>query len=133
VTAGVATVRRAVPGDEPVLRALRLEALGEAPEAFSSSYEHELARTQEDWRRWLSSGVTLLLEDAGLARGLVAGHLDWARGVGARLVRLDVMATNLRARRLYQRLGVHPTGRAAVREADGRVELRMERSVGSAT
>lgn len=70
------SVRRAVPGDEPVLRALRLEALGEAPEAFGSTYARELARTTADWRRWLAPGVTLILEDAGAPRGLVAGVLD---------------------------------------------------------
>lgn len=37
-------VRRAAPGDEAVLRALRLEALSEAPEAFGSTSDRELAR-----------------------------------------------------------------------------------------
>ncbi|MBX6363069.1 MAG: GNAT family N-acetyltransferase [Gemmatimonadetes bacterium] len=159
------TVRRAAPGDEPILRALRLEALTEAPDAFASTYERELARTTADWRRWFSPGVTFLLEDAGTPRGLVAGmhdaedpgvvylmamwvhpalrgsgaadalvaeHLAWARGEGAWLARLDVMATNARARRLYERHGFRLTGQEKVREADGRVELRMERPLDSA-
>lgn len=161
------TVRRAAPGDEPILRALRLEALTEAPDAFASTYERELARTTADWRRWFSpgAGVTFLLEDAGTPRGLVAGmhdaedpgvvylmamwvhpalrgsgaadalvaeHLAWARGEGAWLARLDVMATNARARRLYERHGFRLTGQEKVREADGRVELRMERPLDSA-
>jgi ribosomal protein S18 acetylase RimI-like enzyme len=163
VTAGRKTVRRAVPGDEPVLRALRLEAMTEAPEAFASTYERELARTADDWRRWLSPGVTLLLEEAGQPLGLVAGmhddadpgvaylmamwvhpalrgcgaadalvaaHLGWATETGAQLVRLDVMAANVRARRLYERHGFHLTGHETVLETDGRVELRMERPVG---
>jgi ribosomal protein S18 acetylase RimI-like enzyme len=156
------TVRRAVPGDEPILRTLRLEALTEAPEAFGSTYGREVARTTADWQRWLSPGVTLILEEAGTARGLVAGmhdaedpgivylmamwvhpalrgsgaadalvteHLTWARTVGARLVRLGVMATNRRARRLYERHGFRLTGRETVREADGRLELQMQRSL----
>ena len=156
------TVRRAVPGDEPVLRALRLEALTEAPDAFASTHARELARTPEDWRRWLSPGVTLVLEHDGSARGLVAGmhdagepavvsllsmwvhphlrgsgaadalvkeHLAWARHEGAKLVRLDVMATNDRARRFYERHGFRLTGRQTLREADGRIELGMERPV----
>ena len=160
---GGATVRRAVPGDEPILRELRLQALTDAPDAFSSSYERELARTPEDWRRWLSPGVTLFLEKSGTPRGLVAGlhdrenagivqlmsmwvhpdlrgsgaadalvseHFAWARGAGATLVRLEVMATNERARRLYERHGFRLTGRETIREADGRVELQMERQVG---
>jgi hypothetical protein len=73
---GLVTVRRAVLGDEPILRTLRLEALAGAPETFGSTYDRELARTTADWRRWLSPGVTLLLEEDGTARGLVAGMHD---------------------------------------------------------
>lgn len=157
--ATLSTVRRAVPGDEPILRALRLEALTEAPDAFASTHARELARTLEDWRRWISPGITLLLEHGGTARGLVAGmhaagepgvvcllsmwvhpdlrgsgaadalvraQLAWARDESARLVRLDVMATNIRARLFYERHGFRLTGRQTVREADGRIELRME-------
>jgi hypothetical protein len=69
-------VRRAVIGDEPVLRASRLQALTDSPRAFSSTYERELARTTEDWRRWLAPGVTFLLEAGGEPRGLVAGSRD---------------------------------------------------------
>jgi len=42
------SLRRAVPGDEPILRELRLQALSEVPEAFGSTYERELARTPSD-------------------------------------------------------------------------------------
>ena len=69
-------VRRAGPGDEAILRALRLEALTEAPDAFGSTYERELARTVDDWRRWLSPGATFILEDGQGARGLVACARD---------------------------------------------------------
>lgn len=69
-------VRRAVIGDERVLRALRLQALTDSPRAFSSTYERELARTTEDWRRWLAPGVTFILEEGGEPRGLVAGLRD---------------------------------------------------------
>ncbi len=69
-------VRRVVIGDEPVLRALRLQALTDSPGAFSSTYERELARTTEDWRRWLAGGVTFILEADGEPRGLVAGRRD---------------------------------------------------------
>jgi ribosomal protein S18 acetylase RimI-like enzyme len=70
------SVRRAAIGDEPAVRALRLEALTEAPWAFGSTYERELARTTADWQRWFSPGVTLILEAAGVPRGLVAGVHD---------------------------------------------------------
>lgn len=69
-------VRRAIIGDEPVLRALRLQALSDSPQSFSTTYERELARTTEDWRRWITPGVTFLLEAGGEPRGLVAGVRD---------------------------------------------------------
>jgi GNAT superfamily N-acetyltransferase len=71
-------VRRAVVGDETILREIRLQALSESPDAFGSTYARELARTPEDWRRWLSAGVTFILEDAQRARGIVAGVRDAA-------------------------------------------------------
>ena len=75
-------VRRAVPGDEPILRALRLRALSDTPDAFGSTYERELARTDADWRRWLSPGATFILTDEGAAKGIVAGGHDAAdRGI----------------------------------------------------
>jgi len=153
-------VRAAVPGDEPILRALRLEALAEAPDAFGSTYEREIARSVADWGKWLTPGVTLILEDDGTPRGLVAGvrdvdpavvhlmamwvhpalrgsgaadvlvaeHLAWARGVGADRIRLAVISTNHRARRLYQRHGFRATGIETVKD-DGRRELEMVRSI----
>ena len=69
-------VRRAVIGDEPVLRPLRLQALTDSPVAFSSTYERELARTTEDWRRWRAPGATFILEADGEPRGLVSGSRD---------------------------------------------------------
>ena len=71
-------VRRAAVGDEATLRELRLQALTDAPDAFGSTYERELARTVDDWRRWLSPGATFLLEDGPAARGLVACARDAA-------------------------------------------------------
>jgi ribosomal protein S18 acetylase RimI-like enzyme len=72
----VASVRQAVLGDEALLRKLRLQALSDAPAAFGSTYERELARTTADWQRWLSPGVTLLWSDADEPLGLVAGMRD---------------------------------------------------------
>jgi|SRR5579864_1340575 len=70
------SVRRAVIGDEAVLRAVRLQALTDSPRAFGSTYERELARTTEDWRRWLAPAATFLLEADGEACGMVAGLRD---------------------------------------------------------
>ncbi len=68
--------RRAAVGDESILRDLRLQALADEPHAFGSTYERELARTIDDWRKWMSPGVTFLLEDAGGPRGIVAAARD---------------------------------------------------------
>jgi GNAT superfamily N-acetyltransferase len=70
------TVRRAVLGDVPILREIRLEALSDTPDAFGSTYEREVARTTADWRRWLSPGATFILYEAARARGIVAGVRD---------------------------------------------------------
>jgi len=69
---GAVKVRRARTGDEAVLREVRLQALTDAPDAFGSTYERELARTVEDWGRWVSPGATFILHDEHAARGLVA-------------------------------------------------------------
>jgi GNAT superfamily N-acetyltransferase len=155
-------VRRAAIGDEATLRELRLRALADAPEAFGSTYERELARTVDDWRRWLSPGATFILEEAGAACGLVACAQDasdasdvdlmamwvapsvrgrgagdplvgeviaWARGHGARVVRLQVVQDNAPARRLYERHGFRVTAAARMRPRDGAIELDMERGV----
>jgi GNAT superfamily N-acetyltransferase len=74
----VPVVRRALPGDESILRALRLEALTDAPEAFGSTYDRELARTMSDWQRWTSPGATFILDTRDGPRGLAAGQHDAA-------------------------------------------------------
>jgi len=155
----VVTVRPATIGDELTLRELRLQALGDAPEAFGSTYERELARTTADWQRWFSPGTTLILEQERVPRGLVAGALDkedpaiahlmamwvhpdlrgtgagdllirrllsWAADQSARLVRLDVVATNQRAQGFYYRHGFRLTGHQTIRDRDGAVEIQME-------
>ena len=68
----IVQVRRAIAGDEPILRALRLQALSDTPDAFGSTYERELARTTADWQRWLSPGATFILTDDDDPRGIVA-------------------------------------------------------------
>jgi len=73
---GRLTLRRAELGDEPILREVRLQALSDAPDAFGSTYEREVARPGADWQRWMSPGVTFVLEDAMVARGMVAGVHD---------------------------------------------------------
>jgi len=71
-------VRQAVPGDQSALRAVRLRALSDTPDAFGSTYAREVARTPADWERWLAPGATFLLEDSAGPKGLVAGLRDEA-------------------------------------------------------
>lgn len=69
-------MRRALLGDEPILREVRLQALSDAPNAFGSTYEREIARTISDWQRWMSPGVAFILYVPAGARGMVAGLRD---------------------------------------------------------
>jgi len=144
-------VRRAVIGDEAALRALRLQALTDSPQAFGSTYEREAARTVEDWRRWLAPGVTFLLEADGEARGLVAGVRDpqdasvvnlmamWLhpdfRGAGAadalvssvKSWAAEVGAAQVRLNVVgdNERAGFRATGRQGVVEKNGNIEIEM--------
>jgi GNAT superfamily N-acetyltransferase len=70
------SVRRAVAGDEAIVRALRLAALSDTPDAFGSTYERELARTAADWQRWVTTGATFILTSEEGAHGIVAGLRD---------------------------------------------------------
>ncbi len=67
------TVRRANPGDEAIVRGLRVQALSDSPDAFDSTLERELARTPQEWRRWLTHGATFLLDRPGGPMGIAAG------------------------------------------------------------
>jgi ribosomal protein S18 acetylase RimI-like enzyme len=86
-------LRRAVPGDEPILRALRLQALSDTPDAFGSTYERELARTNADWQRWFSPGATFILTDDDGPKGIVAGARDAADPEIVRLMAMWVHAS----------------------------------------
>ncbi len=168
-------VRTLGPDDVETLRSIRLRALADSPEQFSSTWEREALRTVEDWRRWIASGATFVFEDdgssdgtgpgpvglaaavpdddepgperpsvvwlmamwvepaargTGAARALVDAVLDWARHHGAAKVRLNVVESNARARRLYERHGFSVTGNA---ECGGRVEIVMECAIGVVT
>ena len=54
------------------MRALRLKALADAPDAFDSTLEYERANTTAEWSRWISNGATFLLEESGGPKGIVA-------------------------------------------------------------
>jgi len=50
--------------------------LRDEPVAFGSTYERELARTHDDWLRWIAPDATFLLFVDDAARGLVAAATD---------------------------------------------------------
>jgi ribosomal protein S18 acetylase RimI-like enzyme len=70
---------------------------------------------------WVEPGCRGL----GGADALVDAVVRWARAEGAAEVRLQVVETNQRARRFYERLGFRANGRQTVRERDGALELEM--------
>ena len=70
-------VQRATFDDIATLRSLRLQALTDSPDAFGSTYERELARSDDDWRRWIEPNPTYVLEATpGSPTGIVAGTHD---------------------------------------------------------
>ncbi len=132
-------------------RVLRLEALQNHPEVYSSDYETALSRPMSFWVERLHTGgmdsvaqmyfaqyasalvgmcgiyredaprtrhsamlVSLYLQPAwrsmGIAQGLIAMCLDWAREHGVRIVKLAVITANTSAIRLYERCGFQPYG-----------------------
>jgi len=69
-------IRRAATGDEAALRSLRIQALTDAPSAFGSTLERELARTPAEWTSWLSPNAIFFAETEGGAAGMAAGLRD---------------------------------------------------------
>jgi ribosomal protein S18 acetylase RimI-like enzyme len=64
-------VRRVQPGEWVALRAIRLAALADSPEAFASTMAHELAFDEAEWRRRAANTPTFMAwrgdEPVGLA------------------------------------------------------------------
>src|SRR5438128_9264169 len=56
-------IREVADSELAKLREIRLRALADAPYAFGSSYEREKDRTPEDYRSWVTGGVTMVAED----------------------------------------------------------------------
>jgi ribosomal protein S18 acetylase RimI-like enzyme len=135
--------RRLNPGEGHLYRAVRLEALRESPETFSSRYEDAVARSDQSWADQADSSATgsnratyVTLEDqpVGLAAlyrdendtdvgeliqmwvapevrgGTVASDLllevfRWAGSNRFALVKAEVMKSNTRALRFYEKFG----------------------------
>lgn len=66
-------IRLAAPLDWEALRAIRLQALREAPHAFASTFEQEAEYTEADWLILIDRGAWFLAWSDGDPVGLVAG------------------------------------------------------------
>src|SRR5579875_1800187 len=68
------------------LRAIRLRALAESPDAFGSTLAETQARSMQEWNERVArdavgeKGVLFVAEDAGRWIGLVGGFLEEAEG-----------------------------------------------------
>jgi len=148
-------LRRLTGEDWPVYRALRLQAVAEAPHAFETTLEEEERVPGAEWRARLERRVQLVaviagrpvgtagLEAAELrsmwvhpeARGLGVGDalvravLDRARAEGAAAVALWVVDGLTAAERLYARHGFVRTGEVQETVAGDptRMDVRMVR------
>lgn len=58
--------------DWALVRAVRLAALQEAPEAFCSTYEREAGRSEHQWRMWTQEKPCVVAMDDASAVGMVA-------------------------------------------------------------
>lgn len=67
------SVRRAVLGDEAMVREVRLKALSDSPDAFDSTLEQEVAMTATEWSRWISTAGMFLFEEPDGPKGIAAG------------------------------------------------------------
>jgi ribosomal protein S18 acetylase RimI-like enzyme len=65
----------------------------------------------------------------GAADALITAVVNWAAEKGAREVRLHVIKDNNRAARCYAKNAFRVTGRRAVRERDGAIEIEMTRAL----
>ena len=138
------------PGPEgwPVWREVRLQALAEAPTAFSSSLVHWQGPgdTEQSWRdrlrdvagqvscatpddrgeaELISMWVAPDVRGTGLGDSMVRQVVRWAREQGAHGVKLAVMDGNTPAIALYQRHGFVFTNEPA---ADGQHAMALSLS-----
>lgn len=133
-------IMRLGPGDGARLRAIRLAALQDAPDAFATTFDEAQALTPADWERQLTCLATFAAvgqgRDHGMVRGtckadsasllslwvapnarrqgvsrmLIGAVTDWARQQGCKQLFLDVADANAPAIALYDRLGFARTG-----------------------
>ena len=67
-------IRRIDADDWRALRVTRLAALQDAPEAFESTYDGTVGRTEAQWRDWTEQLATFLAFDGADPVGMAAGY-----------------------------------------------------------
>jgi ribosomal protein S18 acetylase RimI-like enzyme len=84
-------VRQLTPEDLPTLKAIRLRALQDSPEAYGSTYEGTVTRTDDEWRAWFDTATPFLAEGpAGEPLGLAATYRDAEEPAVAHLISMWV-------------------------------------------
>jgi GNAT superfamily N-acetyltransferase len=75
-------IREAGADDWQAMRDVRLAALRDAPQAFASTYEREVAFTEADWQRRIAGGGSFLAyaPELGTAPAGIAGGFEIAPG-----------------------------------------------------
>jgi GNAT superfamily N-acetyltransferase len=75
-------IREVVAGDWQAMRDIRLAALQEAPDAFASTYEREVAFAEADWQRRIAGGGNFLAyaPELGTAPTGIVGGFQAAPG-----------------------------------------------------
>jgi len=73
---GPFVVRRALAEDWPALRTIRLEALGDTPEAFGSTLEMASNYSNDQWRQMAAQRCYYLAERDGVVVGMISGGLN---------------------------------------------------------
>ena len=81
---------RLTPEEGPRLRAIRLRALQDSPDAFGTPLEGEAARSMASWSRAIDDLPTFLAVDRGRDVGMVRSALDARRGDTAWLISMWV-------------------------------------------
>jgi len=147
-------VRRLSPDDWEEFRRIRLRALAEAPEAFSSTLAQAIHLEEAEWRHRLGSRAQFIAlagpEAVGTAGGietdaraelismwvdpaarrsgvgarLVSAVVEWARSRGHSTLWLWVVEGNHAAERLYAGQGFTRTGKS--QSVDGQRPTRRE-------
>jgi len=69
-------IRRCDPNDWEELRAIRLEALSDAPEAYGSTYEESVQWSDAQWKNVASTRLYFFAERDGHVVGMVSGGFN---------------------------------------------------------